>query len=377
MPCQTVCIAADSGNSGGKRERFNFRQSFQQLHPSSQIVHTWSRYMKSSFFASTLLRGGLALFSALAISGNASADDLQDVKALLQEGKLTEALVKTNKLMEKRATDPSLQFVKGLILSEQKKTSEAIEIFSRLTTEHPNYPEPYNNLAVLFATEGQYTKARVALETALKLNPRYTTAQENLGDVFLQSALQAYSEAARADGDSKGLKAKLRGVRNTLGLPAADTVAAARAPTAAGPVVAAASSGATGSVGKSGAAATPESGKEKQAERELVLRVVDQWVKAWSTKDTKAYFSLYSSDFRTPHGESRETWEKNRRLRINNKSQIDIQVLSPSVTVEDRTAIVNFQQVYVAGKISSNARKSLTLKNEAGSWKILQEKSDG
>ena len=64
-------------------------------------------------------------------------------------------------------------------------------------------------------------------------------------------------------------------------------------------------------------------------------------------------------------------------LRINNKSQIDIQVLSPSVTVEDRTATVNFQQVYVAGKISSNARKSLTLRNESGTWRILQEKSDG
>jgi hypothetical protein len=51
--------------------------------------------------------------------------------------------------------------------------------------------------------------------------------------------------------------------------------------------------------------------------------------------------------------------------------------LSPSVTIEDKTAIVNFQQIYVAGKLSSNARKILTLKNEAGNWKILQEKSDG
>lgn len=327
--------------------------------------------MKSPLFAPVLVRKGFAIISLLALSGSAFGDELQDVKSLLQDGKLTEALIRTNKLMEKRPTDPSVQFVKGLILSEQKKTPEAIDIFSRLTTEHPDYPEPYNNLAVLFATEGQYTKARVALETALKLNPRYATAQENLGDVFLQSALQAYGDAARSDGDSRGLKIKLRGVRGTLGLPLADPVVAGK------PGSGASSQALLATVSVPTNASGSETPRESQADREVVLKVVDQWVKAWSTKDMKAYFSLYANDFRTPNGETREEWEKTRRSRINNKGQIEIQVLSPSVTVEDHTAVVNFQQVYVAGKISSNARKSLTLKNEAGNWKILQEKSDG
>ena len=325
--------------------------------------------MRTPLFAASLIRKSVSVLGLLALTGSAFGDELQDAKALLQEGKLTEALVKTNKLMEKRPADPSVQFVKGLILSEQKKTPEAIEIFSHLTTAHPNLPEPYNNLAVLFATDGQYSKARVALETALKLNPRYTTAQENLGDVFLQSALQAYAEAARNDGESTGLKAKLRGVRSTLGVPMTE------------PLIANKSSGALptapGAIALVAAASGTDKPRSSQAERDVVLKVVDQWVKAWSAKDVKAYFSLYADDFRTPNGESRGTWEKTRRSRITNKNQIDIQVVSPSVTVEDRLAVVNFQQVYVAGKISSNARKSLTLKNEAGTWKILQEKSDG
>ena len=313
-----------------------------------------------------------ALLCTLAFAGNVLGDEVQDVKSLLQEGKLVDALSQANMLLEKRPADPSLQFLKGLILSEQKKTSEAIDVFAKLTQEHPDFPEPYNNLAVLFALDGQYAKARIALETALKVNPKYTTAQENLGDVFLQSALQAYVEAAKTDGSSIGLRAKVRSVRGTLGM--APNGAAGAKPVAIGAKrTESAPAGAAGEVAST-AGANPS---DSRMERELVLKVVDQWVKAWARKDISAYFATYALDFRPAHGQTREQWQKNRRLRISKKDQIDIQVVSPSVTVEDKTAVVNFQQVYVAGKISSNARKSLTLKNDSGTWKIFQEKSDG
>lgn len=313
-------------------------------------------------FGPCAIAAALVLFSAGAL-----ADEVQDVRSLVKEGKLSDALARANKALEKRQADPAMQFVKGLILSEQKKTGEAIEVFSKLTTEHPDYPEPYNNLAVLFATEGDYVKARAALETALKLNPRYGTAQENLGDVYLQSALQSYTEAAKNDADSTSLKTKLKNVRHTLG-PGAGVAAAAAAAAVqktSGPAVAA-----TKATGEA------VSERDTQSERTLVLSAVNQWVKAWSTKDLPTYFSLYADDFRPSNGESRTQWQRARRARIKGKEQIDIQVLSPSVTVEDKTATVNFQQIYVAGKVTSNARKILTLKNQEGSWKIVQEKSE-
>jgi len=318
----------------------------------------------------------IALIAAVFFVGNVFAEDVQVVKALMRDGKLPEALIQANKGLEKRQSDPALRFVKGLILSEQKKTAEAIDVFSKLTVDHPDYPEPYNNLAVLFATEGQYTKARLALETALKLNPKYATAHENLGDVYLQSALQAYSEAAKNESDSGSLKPKLKSVRQTLGLPAKEQVASAATSSTSAKSTPASTLGVNGST-KQGNATANGSGQDAQAERERVLGVVNEWVKAWSTKDTKTYFSLYADDFLTPNGESRDAWQKMRRSRINGKDQIDIQVLSPSVIIEDKTAFVNFQQVYVAGKLSSKARKVLTLKNQDGNWRIVQEKSDG
>ena len=309
------------------------------------------------------------MLGSVALANSALADELQDVKALLRDGNLTEALVKANKALSKRENDAAMQFVKGLVLSEQKKTGEAIEVFSKLTHDHPDYPEPYNNLAVLFATSGQYRKARIALETALKLNPGYATAQENLGDVYLQAAIQTYADAAKTDPDNTNLKMKLKGVRTTLGLPTAEGAAPQSAKNVPG-------SAQSASAPLQNATIVRASSKDPVSQRDAVLKVVEQWSRAWSTNDTKSYFSFYSDQFQTPRGETRDAWEKGRRSRIMNKSSIDIQVLAPSVTVEKNTAVVTFQQVYVSGKLNSTDRKSLTLKQEDGTWKIHQERSE-
>ena len=310
----------------------------------------------------------LTAIAVLTTVSGTNAGDLQDVKVLLREGKLTEALVKADKALESQRADPSMRFTKGLILSEQKKTREAIEVFSNLTIDFPDYPEPYNNLAVLFATEGQYVKARVALETALKIKPEYATAHENMGDVFLQLANQSYVSAAKHDNGNQVLIAKLRAVRQTLGLPANEIS-----------VSSIQSLGSAQLKNEQNVSATQKVVGSVQVipqEREIILKTVEQWARAWGTKDTKAYFSLYSNDFKTPLGETVSQWKSQRRARINGKDQIDIQILSPSVTINGNLATVNFQQLYVAGKLSSNDRKILTLKNYNGTWKILQEKVD-
>jgi tetratricopeptide (TPR) repeat protein len=70
-------------------------------------------------------------------------------------------------------------------------------------------PEPYNNLAVLYASQGQYDNARAALEMAIRTNPSYATAHENLGDVYAKLASQAYSKALQLDSSNTGVQPKL------------------------------------------------------------------------------------------------------------------------------------------------------------------------
>jgi ketosteroid isomerase-like protein len=137
------------------------------------------------------------LYCALALSvwAPARADDYADVSKLAKAGKVVEALNKTNEYLSKHPSDPQMRFMKGVLLTEQNKSEEAIAIFTKLTEDYKDLPEPYNNLAVLYAANGQYDKARTALEKAIRTNPSYQTAYENLGDIYGKMASQAYDKA--------------------------------------------------------------------------------------------------------------------------------------------------------------------------------------
>ena len=141
---------------------------------------------------------GLAvLTAALAAAGAARADEYADVNQLLRSGKLTEALTKADQYLAGKPKDPQMRFIKGVVLTEAGRTNEAIATFQKLTEDYPELPEPYNNLAVLYAGQAQYDKARAALEMAIRTNPSYATAHENLGDVYAKLASQAYTRALR------------------------------------------------------------------------------------------------------------------------------------------------------------------------------------
>lgn len=135
-----------------------------------------------------------ALLLALALPA-AYADEYADVNQLLRQGKPADALAKADAYIAGKPRDPQMRFLRGVILSEQGKQAEATIAFTQLTQDFPELPEPYNNLAALYAAQSQFDKARAALEMAVRLNPNYATAYENLGDVYVRLAAQSYGKA--------------------------------------------------------------------------------------------------------------------------------------------------------------------------------------
>ena len=132
--------------------------------------------MQTSNAPRNRLRGALMALVALLFLGAlplARADDVQDAQKLLKAGQPQQALERVNRALASNPRDPQARFLKGLILTEQGKQQDAIEIFTKLTQDYPNLPEPYNNLAVLYAGQGQFEKARATLEAAIHTNPRY------------------------------------------------------------------------------------------------------------------------------------------------------------------------------------------------------------
>jgi Flp pilus assembly protein TadD len=100
-----------------------------------------------------------------------------------------------------------------VILADLGRTVEATLVFERLIQEFPELPEPYNNLAAIHAAQGRFESALGLLRQSLAAAPNYVTAYENLGDLYLSMAEQAYGKALELDAGNRVARAKLETAR--------------------------------------------------------------------------------------------------------------------------------------------------------------------
>lgn len=316
----------------------------------------------------------------------AQADDVSDVQKLLAAGKNTEALQKADQFLTAKPRDPMMRFLRGISLSQAGRAPEAITAFTKLTEDYPELPEPFNNLAVLYAQQGQYDKARNALEMAIRTNPSYATAYENLGDVYAKLASQAYSKALQIDTRS-AVAPKLAMIRdlfpkerNQIAVAAASPAPApapaakpaSPAPTPA-PAPAPAAKPAPTPVPAPNPAPAPNTKQESEdaaAERD-VASAVRAWADAWSRKDLGDYFAAYAKDF--DGGKSRKAWEQERRERITGKRSISVKISGLKVSINGNKATAQFRQEYKADNLSVSSGKRLDLVRSGGNWVIVKE----
>jgi tetratricopeptide (TPR) repeat protein len=334
----------------------------------------------------------------------AHADELQDINGLLKQGQHAKALERVNQYLAQKPGDPDARFAKGLILAEQNKTAEAIEVFTTLSRDYPDLPEPYNNLAVLYASQGQYEKARQQLEKSIRTHPSYATAYENLGDVYTKLASQAYDKALQFDSSNSAAKNKLSMIRDLVSTnrlpdpPSAPTVASTDPARPAGAksvpskpeakpaevkpaVVAKADTPKAEAKPVVVAKADAPKGEGKQpraqeGDRLAVLEAVLAWADAWSQRKVETYLAFYAQDFKTPKGEGRTEWEAARRERITGAKKIEVAVESPKIVLKDENnAVVSFKQRYRSDTLKTDSRKTLVMVRTGGRWAIQQERT--
>ena len=342
-----------------------------------------------NFMARSCTRLAVPLF-ALAISAlPVRADELQDIDRLLKQSKHAQALERVNQYLSQKPKDAKGRFIKGLILVEQNKVAEAIEVFIALSRDYPDLPEPYNNLAVLYAAQGQYEKARQQLEMSIRTHPSYATAYENLGDVYTKLASQAYDKALQFDSSNSAAKNKLSLIRDLISSngPTRSSAAASGTSTGPTPPPSAARTAPAKSVETKLAAGRAKSVATKPAEKparaqdgsgEDVLQTVLAWAGAWSKQNVESYLAFYAQDFKTPKGEGRSEWEAARRQRISSPKKIEVAVESPKVTLKDQdNAVVSFRQTYRSDNLNIRSSKTLVMVRNEGRWLIQQERAGG
>ena len=352
----------------------------------------------------SLLRATLAVLASAALvslAPPALADTLQDISKLMKQGQQSQALEKIDKYLAGKPKDAQGRFLKGLILTELNRTAEAITVFTKLTEDYPELPEPYNNLAVIYAQQKQYEKAKQALEMAIRTHPSYATAHETLGDIYARLASQAYDKALQIDSSNASAQTKLAMIRDLMttssrpaaALPAGKPAAVALAPATlesrpveakpepkpvvkpveSKPAVAAATAPATAHSPapaaeiKSKPAASDAAGE--------IGKTIEAWAAAWSKKSVKTYLSHYARDFQTPGGESRATWEAERAKRVSKPGSIQVSIDNLRVTAEGaERASVKFRQHYRSASLKTSSNKVLVLVRQDGKWLIQQER---
>jgi tetratricopeptide (TPR) repeat protein len=342
--------------------------------------------LAAALFAATL--------GAAVLSWAAPADDLKEAQKLYGQQKLQPALDKVEAFLKAMPRDPQGRFLKGLLLTEQKRVPEAIQVFTGLTEDFPELPEPYNNLAVLYASQGNYDKAKSSLELAIHTHPSYATAHENLGDIYAQLASRAYDRALQLDKTNATAQLKLSMVKDlfvaqksgvaprvdTAKMPSPGPSAKAELPKAEPrkpEVVARAEPAkpiAPPPVAETKAPPAAAPGNDAKAQ---VTAFVQDWAKAWSTKDVKGYLAHYAPEFEVPGGISRAAWEKERADRIQRPKSIDVGVKVLNVQATDNEATVTFRQSYKSDTLKSNNTKTLKLVRSGDRWLIKQERAGG
>src|SRR5688572_24665079 len=351
--------------------------------------------MPTSYLRWQHVASALLIVALSGVAAAAQTDELQEANQLFKQGQLERASERVDAYLATRPKDARGRFLKGIILTEQNKPNDAIKLFTELTQDFPELPEPYNNLAVLYASQGQYDKARSSLEMAIRTHPSYATAHENLGDIYAKMASQAYDKALQLDKANTTAQTKLNLIKELFpaGRPAARTsgkgetpAKVATAPPAAKPAATptpappvklapkpvepvakaappkepAASPKEPASPPREPAATKPSPPTETVAKAatptetakttarqnpEEVLKAVNGWAKAWSANDVEGYLAHYAAAFRPPKGEQRSDWEAQRKARVAKPRKIDVAVESPKVTFNEANRVtVTFRQ---------------------------------
>ncbi|WP_066421876.1 tetratricopeptide repeat protein [Bordetella ansorpii] len=142
------------------------------------------------------------------------------IEQLLTKGQTADALALIEKRQAERdrqgtrGTDVQLMFQHARALSALGRAQESIDVYTDMTTRFPELPEPWNNLAALYAARGELDRAQDALNMALRADPTYADARANMGELQLLMALRTYRQAGGQG--APGAKDKAQEIENLL-----------------------------------------------------------------------------------------------------------------------------------------------------------------
>jgi tetratricopeptide (TPR) repeat protein len=281
--------------------------------------------------------------------------DISKLNKLIEEKDYLEAKKIVEQLLDSDKENPQLLFINGVLLSELGEIDEAINVFVSLTKSHPALPEPYNNLAVLYAQNGNFDLAKTALEKSIKTHPSYATAHINLGDLYTRMASESYNQALQIDKSNKNAKTKLSLIKKLFNFQ---------------PI-------------NKNIVLTEDSEQKSQSFNEIkniekiinekIFVMIDNWKNAWMSQNFDQYIEYYSDNFKNNKGMDLEKWKQFRKPRVINKPSINLKLENIEISKNNNLYSVSFTQIYQSGDIDSTTKKTLLIELIDDQLKIVNE----
>ncbi len=279
--------------------------------------------------------------------------DMESILTLINERPFV-ALEKIKKRLRSSPGEPRLLFYKGVTEAKVNQIDEAINTYNDLINRHPNLPEPYNNLAVIYAERQELDLAKETLEKAIKTNSSYSVAHVNLGDIYTQMATNAYNMAFEIDKDNKIAKNKLKLITELFNYrPNTNEKSIA--------------------IGKLEKENIVIITRSKSTDKKNIIKRIETWKTAWENKDLDLYFDSYSENFKYPNQMNQNQWENYRRDRIVNKKNISINISNIKLKFEKDIIHAVFYQEYKSTGYQQKSKKTLFFEFQSDDWKIIEE----
>ena len=258
------------------------------------------------------------------------------------------AIIEINQLLKNEPNNQNLLFLKAVTETKLEKKELAIKTYNNLIEKFPGLPEPYNNLAVLYAEQNKLEEAKKILQKALKTNKSYSVAHINLGDVYTRMASEAYRKAFELD-KSPVANNKLQLINELFSY--------------------------SPNMQRTKLVAPISKSKNKSKEQEIadLSSFVESWKVSWESKDLVAYFWNYSKYFKIKSEVNYERWKQTRTEKIINKKNINIEISNIKYKFKDGFWFITMSQAYNSGKYSDKEEKTLVIINESGKYKIVEE----
>lgn len=98
------------------------------------------------------------------------------------------------------------QFEKARQQEQESQLELAIDTYRALIRQYPSRPEAFNNLARIYARQGDLDRAIELLQSGLATHPVYLKITENLGQIYSELARQAYRRALIEPGNESEIQ---------------------------------------------------------------------------------------------------------------------------------------------------------------------------